>query len=64
MDDYLKLLINNHSNFANDIANTYFVQNYDEQIFTYFRIYFFLFGMDFCMFNMYFWFFNYIYIIN
>ena len=41
MDDYLKLLINNHSNFANDIANTYFVQNYDEQIFTYFRIYFF-----------------------
>lgn len=41
MDKYLKILITNHSKFINDITNTYFTKYYDEQIFTYFRIYFF-----------------------
>ena len=42
MDNYIKILINEHSNFINDIVNTFFDKNnFIQQYFTYFRIYFF-----------------------
>jgi hypothetical protein len=41
MDKYFNILITKHSKFINDITDTYFTKNYDEQIFTYFRIFFF-----------------------
>lgn len=40
-DDYIKILINEHSNFINDIVNTFFNNKLIEQIFIYFRIFFF-----------------------
>lgn len=40
MEKYIDTLKTDHSNFLNDIINTYF-KNYNEQIFTYFRIFFF-----------------------
>ena len=42
MDNYIKILINEHSNFINDIVNTFFDKNnFNQQSFTYFRIFFF-----------------------
>lgn len=41
MNDYINILISTHSNFINDILSTYFTKHYEEQFFTYFRIFFF-----------------------
>ena len=39
-DAYFEILIKNHIDLPNDIVNTYFGKYYNEQILTYFRIYF------------------------
>ena len=41
INDYLEILIKNHKNFLNDIVKSYFTNYYNQQIFTYFKIFFF-----------------------
>jgi hypothetical protein len=39
-DTYYKILLNNHNNLANDIVETYYTKHFQDQILTYFRIFF------------------------
>lgn len=41
MNDYLNILTSEHNKFINDMINTYFTKKYEEQYFTYFRIFFY-----------------------